>query len=458
MRLSIESPAGCESEKRYAFDVIFSHWLGLDFDVNFSNRPDYVVWKSRESGVIRIPDHFFSQACSRWLDPASVPTNMGSWLSEGGCEFHICQSNEISGVDWVGGESLQQLGTTCDIIGLVFFFLSRYEECFMQVEDEHGRFPSEASLAHRAGWLHRPVVDECVEGLRRAIERMWPGSTVPAPGYRRQISCDVDSPFEPYADSFRATLRRLTGDVLRRKSPRETRHTMANFLATRMGAYNLDRFDTFDWMMDVNESQGNRVVFYFISGITNTALDDRYKLRSRRIRHLMCRIHARGHEIGLHGSYGSMLDPDALVREAESLREVMALEGIKQSEIGLRQHYLRWRTPTTAKIAAKAGVRYDASLGFADAAGFRCGTCRMFPMYDPVIRKRIDLFERPLVAMEASLINAHSTEGEVSGAFQTLTELSRVCRTVGGDFSLLWHNSSLTTHAMKTTYLQAIAL
>lgn len=48
-----------------------------------------------------------------------------------------------------------------DIIASTYFLISRYEEMVRRgLRDEHGRFPGKESLPYRAGFLHRPIVDE----------------------------------------------------------------------------------------------------------------------------------------------------------------------------------------------------------------------------------------------------------------------------------------------------------
>ncbi len=48
-------------------------------------------------------------------------------------------------------------------------------------------------------------------------------------------------------------------------------------------------------------------------------------------------------------------------------------------------------------------MSYDSTLGYADHAGFRCGTCFEYPAFDPVADKQLNLRIRPLIAMECSV-------------------------------------------------------
>ena len=68
-------------------------------------------------------------------------------------------------------------------------------------------------------------------------------------------------------------------------------------------------------------------------------------------------------------------------------------------------HYLRWRHPTTMMALESAGMSYDSSLGYADYAGFRCGTCFEYPGFNPVSQQALCLRIRPLIAMECSVMD-----------------------------------------------------
>ena len=66
-----------------------------------------------------------------------------------------------------------------------------------------------------------------------------------------------------------------------------------------------DPFDTFDLLMETSEQFGLKSTFYFQAGRTGTRFDGIYRLSDPPIARLLRQIHVRGHEIGLHGGYGS---------------------------------------------------------------------------------------------------------------------------------------------------------
>ena len=63
-----------------------------------------------------------------------------------------------------------QLIIHADLLASTYFLISRYEEMYRRNErDTYGRFPGKSSLPYRAGFLHRPIVDEYGEALRQII-------------------------------------------------------------------------------------------------------------------------------------------------------------------------------------------------------------------------------------------------------------------------------------------------
>ena len=67
-------------------------------------------------------------------------------------------------------------------------------------------------------------------------------------------------------------------------------------------------------------------------------------------------------------------------------------------------------------------------------------------MFDPVAQRPLQLTQRPLIAMECSLISSrYLGYGYSSSAFELLKRLKDACKFSGGHFTLLWHNSHLLT-------------
>lgn len=345
-----------------------------------------------------------------------------------------------------------------DLPGLVWWALSRREEVGEVPRDVHGRFPANASHAQRHGYLERPVVDEWLEILRQIAARAWPGLELVRPAFEMRPSHDVDFPSRYAFRTRRDFVREIGIDLLRRHRPLHALRAPWIALSSTRSLSRSDPANTFDWLMDLSDRHSVSSAFYFICGRTDPALDASYEPEQPAIRDLMRRIHERGHEVGLHPSYGTFRRAELLVAEAQRLRTVCAAEGITQRRWGGRMHYLRWESPTTLRGWEQAGMDYDSTMGYADRAGFRCGTCHEYPAFDPVADRASSLRMLPLIAMDGTIMSPqYMGLGSGEAAYSTLARLKDCCRAVGGKFTLLWHNSELGEAPLRDLYRAVLA-
>ncbi len=340
-----------------------------------------------------------------------------------------------------------------DILGLTYWTMARVEEIGRIDLDSHERFAATSSHAFKQDYLERPIVDEWLHILGQIIKRTWPGIELKQHKFSQKVSHDVDVPSRYAFRSWLGTARAMVGDIVKRRDFATALRAPWLRLASGQALHVTDPDNTFDWIMDVSESHGLVSAFYFICGRTSPRLDADYEPEHPAIRSLMRRIYQRGHEIGLHPSYNTYQTPSAIIIEANRLRAVAEVEGIKQSEWGGRMHYLRWEHPTTLRAWEEAGMSYDSTLGYADRPGFRCGTCHEYPGFDPIAQETLKIRIRPLVAMECTVVGPHYMglgTGEVALAKFKL--LKDACRVANGCFTLLWHNSELRSKERRELY------
>ena len=344
------------------------------------------------------------------------------------------------------------------VVAMVWWMLSRREEVGRTDLDHHERFPATASHAFHHGYLDRPIVDEWLEILRQIIKRLWPNIKLKAHRFQMKVSHDVDRPSTYGFLGFPQMVKRSIGNSIRRKNLLEPFAATKIWLASRKKLHKDDRLNTFDWIMDVSEQHGLCSAFYFICGRTDAARDSDYEIEDAPMRELLRCIHERGHEIGLHPSYNTWLDPRALADESARLKRVCAEERIEQTGWGGRMHYLRWQHPTTMNRWEHAGMDYDSTLGFADRPGFRCGTCFEYPAFDPVAGKMLDLRIRPLIAMDCSVTSPiYMGLGTGREARDAFLKLKAACAAVNGTFTLLWHNSEFITAESRRLYTDVVS-
>lgn len=449
MTIVVETPPTRLKERRYVLDVVLGEWLGLEWSLRVADRTGIRISTSDGVGEVTMPDLFLDSAAEAWLERASLPRPTGRcWdAAQLGNDLRVVDRGVPvvlegdAGAFRVEGRSVH---LPIDVLGVAFFMLSRYEEQVLTERDEYDRIPGGASLAAQAGFLERPVVDEQVELLHRALRVAMPGLPAIERVGRLQTSCDVDRPFDPDAGSLGWLVRRIAGDLLRRGAAGDAVRRWPQFRGARRGDRRDDPFNTFEWMMRTAEAAGRRIRFHFMATDAPGPIDVRYRIEDSWIRALLRSIHRRGHEIGLHGSYASAVDAERLGRERLALQRVLDEEGIDAPVTAGRQHYLRWCPHRTPRVLEEAGLEVDSTLGFADLPGFRCGSCREHPMYDLAAASTLQVRQQPLVCMEYSVLGANylalEPDGEGGGRIRSLRD---ACVAVGGEFTLLWHNSEL---------------
>ena len=75
-----------------------------------------------------------------------------------------------------------------------------------------------------------------------------------------------------------------------------------------------------------------------------------------------------------------------------------------------------------------AGFDYDTTLNHAEHAGFRCGTCHPFPLWDFAKRRMLKVKECPLVLMDASLLAKQYMGCETKEALSTIRFIRQMLR------------------------------
>ena len=466
MKLNVLIPSSYKNEREYICRVILKEFLGLEYRLQYEDRSDWCL-RGENGDTLTFPDTFLQTPADKWFAPESLPALPLQVWDVRGADIECVLVDSM--VPLIYGDLSfqlhnQQAGTTTkstalplDIFGSAFFMLSQYEEAVKPDRDKHDRFPATASLAHAEGFLDRPIIDEYIEILWTYMKRLWPSLLRKERTSRVRVSCDVDKPYALTIKSWDAAARQVVGDLIKRKNVGFASKSAINAVASRFGCFRFDPYDTFDWIMGVNESIGNRVTFFFIADNSGGEIDGYYSIEEPRIRKIMRNMHKRGHEIGLHCSYNTYKDSAQTFSESTRLQRILEEEGIIQNELGCRQHFLRWDVSETARNLDTAGFNYDSTLTFADHAGFRCGTCHEYPMYDLRERRSLNIRQRPLVVMECSVIDSsYMGLGYSDSALEKMQSYKSTCRHMGGDYTLLWHNSNLLNEKARELYKDII--
>lgn len=441
-------------------DAVLGERLGLAYTTEASDDSDYLLCAEGRQLVVR--DAFLALAHDRWLQEDTLPRlPLKTWDTSAIASDLQLIDTRVPVLFGEGGLHMDALGNASldlDVFGSALFMMSRYEEVVVKERDHHDRFPATASIAFKAGFLERPLIDEYVELLWGALRRVWPGLVRKRTSSHVFLSHDVDSASQVAFLSPLGVLRVAASTWFRKKRASDAVRLLDLWTRSRKRLQPDDPHNQFEWIMSKSEAHGLISAFYFISGRTSTEYDAVYDLENPAIRALLRAIHERGHEIGLHPSYNTYKDPVAIASEAHRLKSVCAQEGVEQTVWGGRMHYLRWETPITLDGWELAKMTYDSTLSFADRPGFRCGTCHEYAALDPVARARLNVRIRPLIAMECTVLDdRYMGLGVTSAAFDKFVQLKNACRIVGGAFTLLWHNSRLVSERERELYCAVLA-
>ncbi len=435
--LRIITPTYFPQETQYILETIFKEFLGISYSFSTHQENFFVLSFDNIAGKIIIRGMFNN--IDPWHD-SPAPLYM-ALVPAKNTENH--SMIPLCGID-IGKPLLEmeekEIFINFDLFGSTFYFLSRMEEYVSTERDFHGRFPAKASHAYKNNYLHRPVVNEYVEILWQCMKKLWPGLEREQRSFSMKLTHDVDAPFENLFRHFRSYIRLLGKDFTQKNRLQCICDRFFRWIDVKRGYLERDPFYTFNLIMDIGESVGSKDAFYFIPS-NDAFFDGNYELGHPKIKALMASIAKRGHEIGFHGSYKTFRDLRRTQQEVLLLKDVCASLGIEQPIWGGRQHYLRWEIPKTWRNYAEAGLDYDTTLSYADCAGFRCGTCYPFQVYDLEKRKPLDLWEHPLTIMECSLFDKQYMNLSYTEAFSYAKELKNTCRKYKGEFVVLWHNS-----------------
>jgi hypothetical protein len=445
-------------EHKYVINVMLGYFLGLDYkitvseDCYYKNEDKYYIELVLKNCKIILPDILLTTKNTDWLNQKSLPkTPLETY------DFKDKKIPVIYG-DFNCSIKNKKNYIPIDIFGSSFFMLTRYEEVVKKEKDEHGRFIGKNSLAYKEGFIETPIVNEYLEILWGKLKKIDKNLKRKKREFKTVVSCDVDSPFKYYFWNIFKISKVFLGDVLKRRSLYKAFKNLKSWFFVKFLNYKLDPFYTFNYMMDVADSNNLKITFNFF-GLRQKVMGGNYDIKSKVIKKLLHNIHSRGHFVGFHASYNSYKDQEKTLEEFKRLKDFCKKEGITQKIWGSRQHYLRWSTPETSKNLENAQITYDSILGYQDILGFRCGTCYEYPLFDLKSRIKLSIIERPLVIMDCTIFdNRYMNMEYTKETLCYIKKIKKQCTKFKGNFVFLWHNSYFMNNNSKNFYEKIINL
>jgi hypothetical protein len=212
----------------------------------------------------------------------------------------------------------------------------------------------------------------------------------------------------------------------------------------------------FDYWTELEKGANRQSVFYIYArrkhqkGIKSFLIDPSYDIfENNRLKNQLMQMHDQGFEIGLHGSYNSAIIPGVLEEEKECLEKAIGFPVTKT-----RQHWLNYREATTPYFHNSL-FRFDSTLGWNDAIGFRSGSASAYRPYDHINDKPFSFFEVPQIIMDSHIFDYSA--GNVFKAqilvAETLKSLHSIKNT---HVSISWHQRVCSSDYKWSEYYENI--
>ncbi len=307
--------------------------------------------------------------------------------------------------------------------GELWDLFTRKEEYIPKLLDRHSRFPHSISANK-----------DCLDA-RASVYLTDHGFRANYPDGKRFAVClthDIDCLYIS-KDCILDVLKNLGSQKGARKK-----------LALRMPFYLINQRSNpiwnFELIMEVEREYGAKSNFFFLATDRDFGRGTNYKIEDLKddVRHIL----AEGWDVGLHCGYHSYNNLEEMKKEKLRLENVMG-----RTVLGCRNHFLRFKVPDTWELLSQAGFKYDATLGYADFAGFRNGMCHPFSPFNLNTQKEIDILEIPLVIMDCTLFDYMGLD--IATAWKITKQLIDTTAKQGGVITVLWHNTYMLGENIK---------
>lgn len=408
--------------------------MGRDLGYDLRLMTDRERWKATEAvGKISISENF--RGVNHLLLSAH-PFLQGNDPSAE--DLRISYPNDVPSFFLVNGEP--------DYLACCFYHLSRYEEYQPFSADAHGRFPATESHASKNGYLHRPVVREWSALLGDKLRAVFPD--LPAPRVKTwsfRPTYDIDILWAYHHRGMRGIASGLR-DLLTGHPKRAWKRLTSSPES--------DPFNSFAFLRSLHLPPGPDkpalapIWFWLLTNRTDRRDVNAYPVPEAQS--LLIKTLAASDTTGIHPGYLTSDYPSVIQEEIKRLVDIIG-KPVRHS----RQHFLRFRIPETYRALRQAGITHDYSMGYADNIGWRAGTNLPFFWYDLEHEEATGLTVCPFAAMDATLKNHLELDPET--AKRRVLELADRVRPFGGEFMLLWHNSSFAEAYGWTGWREAYA-
>jgi len=303
-----------------------------------------------------------------------------------------------------------------DIFAAAFYLISRYEEYLPFTADTLGRFPHTASLANRAVFLNRPLVNEWLLQWKQT----FPELQLKQSRFQFQPTFDVDIAYQYRGKSLMVQAGQVLIDMMRADT---------NALSERWRVWmgQKDPFDQYSWLNDLHRQLQSPLYFVLAPG-RRSSLD---KQVSRSVLAVYLQTLS-VNEIAIHPSTQAYRSKNILSEEITFLTAHTG-QTIRRG----RQHYLLLSLPETYRQLIDAGIEADYSMGYSTANGFRASYAMPFYWYDLSKEQTTHLQLFPFACMDSTCI--FQLQLSPVAALREYLSYLRAVHSVAGYFATVMH-------------------
>lgn len=314
-----------------------------------------------------------------------------------------------------------------------FFLISRYEEYLPFQPDAYGRFPANASLAYRSGFLNRPLVQEWRAKIRENFRLHSLPEIKSEPDV--QFTFDMDELFQFRHVSWWRQLKRGLRSLL----TADFRLLQAQYQV--MAGKKPDPYDAWQSLWKSMVHLPHRPLFFF-SGAEKVGGNDRQlSVGHPAVKKILNRCKDEG-EIGWHPSWASYRRPDLLGDELKRVEQVVG-----QTLRSSRFHYLRFQLPESYRTLTELGIQHEYSMGYGEVNGFRASYADAFPWFDLSKNEVSSLMIHPFFYMDTVAIFQQKIDPDA--ALQFLSNIRSQYRGIIRQLQVVFHPHCLAEESWR---------
>lgn len=297
-----------------------------------------------------------------------------------------------------------------DYLSTIFYMINSLQEYGDHERDEIGRFKYNDSYQKKFGNIEDNLVGQF---SKKIFSQSQPAKS------RIFLSHDIDSVNGAWMqDSL---------FLLKKGNPLPIFRLVMNAALQRPDWLNMDK------IMKIEDEHSLKSTFFWLVNkgrLNKREVNSDYSINNAKIRSVINSIEAKGWENGLHKSISR-----------ETYKEELTKLAIPTH--ANRNHYLKFRLPDLYRDIEASGLGLDASLGFAEAIGFRNSYGLPFHPFDLRERKPYSFIEVPLNVMDGTLKQYRGvTLNETASQIISFLEKNKT----GALISVLWHNTYFTDY------------